>query len=181
MRHLVPIEAHLVLVAFWISSKALACASATSRMSSAGSGGEAAGAGAGRVVRGMLAMAKVVPETAFAQCYGVPLLLPRQRGWSADAGAVDIPPRWPRCERTQPGADRPRASLAVSFQRMVTLASHAANTAPKDGRVYRGYFERASPKGVMTRAVSWSADRGWVDLSGEPVDAGWRLSAWSPG
>jgi len=32
----------------------------------------------------------------------------------------------------------------------------------------------------MFKAVSWSPDRGWIDLHGEAIDEAWRLSAWSP-
>jgi hypothetical protein len=63
---------------------------------------------------------------------------------------------------------------------MVALAAYATQTAPRDGRVYRAYFERAIPRSTMLKAVRWSHERGWVDLSGEAVGHDWRLSAWSP-
>ena len=63
---------------------------------------------------------------------------------------------------------------------MTALDPRPAETAPKDGRVYRGYFERADPKGAMFAAVSWKPELGWVDLQGREVGEDWRLSAWSP-
>ena len=63
---------------------------------------------------------------------------------------------------------------------MTTLAPHRPETAPKDGRVYRGYFERSSPRGSMVKAVSWSPEHGWIGLDGEPMGEEWRLAAWSP-
>ena len=63
---------------------------------------------------------------------------------------------------------------------MVGLATHGSETAPRDGKVYRGYFERSQPRAAMFKAVSWSPGRGWVDLEGEVVGDSWRLSAWSP-
>ncbi|MFI4933260.1 MAG: hypothetical protein ACHP7N_01460 [Caulobacterales bacterium] len=63
---------------------------------------------------------------------------------------------------------------------MTALAPRTLEAAPRDGRVYRGYFERSEPKGAMFKAVSWRADRGWIDLEGREVGEAWRLSAWSP-
>jgi hypothetical protein len=60
------------------------------------------------------------------------------------------------------------------------LGLQTRGDAPRDGRVYRGYFERSSPRGAMFKAVSWSAEQGWIDLLGEPIDEVWRLAAWSP-
>jgi|HubBroStandDraft_1064217.scaffolds.fasta_scaffold159247_2 hypothetical protein len=63
---------------------------------------------------------------------------------------------------------------------MTSLAQHPPATAPRDGRVYRGYFERAKSKGAMFKAVSWDSERGWVDLQDREVGSEWRLSAWTP-
>jgi hypothetical protein len=64
---------------------------------------------------------------------------------------------------------------------MMGLAPPSPTTAPKDGRVYRGYFERSGRSGSMLKAVSWRAERGsWVDLEGHEVGEDWRLSAWTP-
>ncbi len=60
------------------------------------------------------------------------------------------------------------------------LLPHPASTAPKDGRVYRGYFERPGPRGAIIIATSWTEERGWVDLEGHEIGAEWRLSAWTP-
>ena len=79
------------------------------------------------------------------------------------------------------GADWAEQVRRLATQRdAVILAHNSAQTAPKDGRVYRGYFERADPQGAMVKAVSWDAKLGWVDLLGHSVDRTWRLSAWSP-
>jgi hypothetical protein len=63
---------------------------------------------------------------------------------------------------------------------MTSVAQHGPETAPKDGRVYRGYFERTVPRGAMFMAVSWDSQRGWVDLQDQEVGGEWRLSAWTP-
>jgi len=63
---------------------------------------------------------------------------------------------------------------------MTSLAEHDPRTAPRDGRVYRGYFERSQPKGAMLKAVRWNRGRGWVDLEDHEVGGEWRLSAWTP-
>jgi hypothetical protein len=63
---------------------------------------------------------------------------------------------------------------------MTMMVPHPAETAPKDGRVYRGFFERAEPRGAMFKAVSWSHRRGWIDLEDREVGSEWRLSAWCP-
>jgi hypothetical protein len=63
---------------------------------------------------------------------------------------------------------------------MVAPALQSRTAAPRDGSVYRGFFERATPKGAMFRAVSWDPDQGWVDLLGEVIDEAWHLRAWSP-
>jgi hypothetical protein len=63
---------------------------------------------------------------------------------------------------------------------MTSLANQTSETAPRDGRVYRGFFERAAPRDAMFIAVSWNAERGWVDLHGDVVGSAWRLSAWTP-
>jgi hypothetical protein len=63
---------------------------------------------------------------------------------------------------------------------MAALDPQPRVAAPKDGRVYHGYFERSAPGSAMVKDVSWRPNRGWVDLHGEPIDNAWRLSAWSP-
>jgi hypothetical protein len=63
---------------------------------------------------------------------------------------------------------------------MTSLADQVPRAAPRDGRVYRGYFERSQPRGAMFKAVRWNHGRGWVDLNDYAVGADWRLSAWSP-
>ena len=63
---------------------------------------------------------------------------------------------------------------------MATLAENPAETAPKDGSVYRAYFERSAPRGALFKAVRWSDRRGWVDLADQEVGSEWRLSAWTP-
>jgi hypothetical protein len=60
------------------------------------------------------------------------------------------------------------------------LAPNAAETAPTDGRVIRGYFEREGG-GAVFAAVRWSAELSdWVDLLGSPLGPSWRLTAWGP-
>jgi len=63
---------------------------------------------------------------------------------------------------------------------MTALASEPADFAPKDGRVYRGYFERSGPRGAVFKAVCWDQRRGWIDLEGRELGSTSRLSAWSP-
>lgn len=63
---------------------------------------------------------------------------------------------------------------------MTHLAPLPPDTAPRDGRVYLGYFERSEPKGAMFKAVRWNDGRGWVDLADQDVGDEWRLTAWSP-
>lgn len=48
-------------------------------------------------------------------------------------------------------------------------------TAPKDGRVIKGWFRW--PGGAGFIAVCWSED-GWVDLLGKPVPKEFTLKAW---
>lgn len=55
------------------------------------------------------------------------------------------------------------------------LADQPPETAPDDGRVIRGWFRW--PGGAGFIAVSWSNGR-WVDLHGEPVPEGYRLTNW---
>ena len=63
---------------------------------------------------------------------------------------------------------------------METMTPRWPDNAPKDGRVYQGYFERSAPRGEMLVPVTWRPSRGWVDLEGHEVGADWHLSAWSP-
>jgi len=57
------------------------------------------------------------------------------------------------------------------------IAPHPAETAPKDGRVIRGWFRFEG--GAQLIAVSWDAEQaGWVDLTGEPVPQGAVLKNW---
>jgi hypothetical protein len=76
--------------------------------------------------------------------------------------------------------NRLRLGSGVKLGRMVALAEHVSGTAPRDGTVYRGYFERSEPRGAMFKAVRWEHRRGWVDLEDHEVGGGWRLTAWSP-
>lgn len=60
---------------------------------------------------------------------------------------------------------------------MTATASEPAATAPRDGRVIRGYFVREL--GSVVVAAAWSAERSaWVDRQGVPVAEAWRLDAW---
>ena len=64
---------------------------------------------------------------------------------------------------------------------MTIVASNPAATAPRDGRVIRGWFRHADEAGAGVHAVSWDADRAcWVNLVGEPVPDHLRLEAWGP-
>lgn len=57
------------------------------------------------------------------------------------------------------------------------LSPHPAETAPKDGRVVRGWFRIEG--GALLIAVSWAPDRStWVTLTGEPVPTGAKLESW---
>jgi hypothetical protein len=48
------------------------------------------------------------------------------------------------------------------------IAPHPSETAPKDGRVIRGWFKFEG--GAQLIAVSWNPDRlTWVNLLSEPV------------
>jgi hypothetical protein len=57
------------------------------------------------------------------------------------------------------------------------IAPHPAETAPKDGRVIRGWV--TFPGGARLVAVSWSLERSeWVDLLGKPLPKGEALKNW---
>ena len=57
------------------------------------------------------------------------------------------------------------------------IAPHPAETAPKDGRVIRGWFRFNG--GAQLIAVSWdSAHEQWVDLAGKPAAVGGVLKNW---
>lgn len=57
------------------------------------------------------------------------------------------------------------------------IAPHPAETAPKDGRVIRGWFRFEG--GARLVAVSWSPqDAAWVDLLGAPLSKGEVLKNW---
>ena len=59
------------------------------------------------------------------------------------------------------------------------IAPHPAETAPKDGRVIRGWFRFDG--GAHLIAVSWDLERStWVNLLGEPVAKG-VLKNWGGG
>ncbi len=71
------------------------------------------------------------------------------------------PPLWP----SKPKEKRSRNEFA---RREPVIASHPAETAPKDGRVIRGWFRFDG--GAQLIAVSWDGERSaWVNLLGEPV------------
>jgi hypothetical protein len=56
------------------------------------------------------------------------------------------------------------------------IAPFPAETAPKDGRVIRGWFKFEG--GAHLIAVSWCSERSaWVNLKGEPVAKG-ALKNW---
>ncbi len=60
------------------------------------------------------------------------------------------------------------------------IASNPAETAPKDGRVIRGWFRFDG--GAQLIAVSWNAEQSaWVNLAGEPVPEGVVLKNWGAG
>jgi hypothetical protein len=57
------------------------------------------------------------------------------------------------------------------------IAPHPAETAPKDGRVIRGWFRCG--RGARLVAVSWRDDlSAWVNLLGEPVPNEEVLKNW---
>jgi hypothetical protein len=57
------------------------------------------------------------------------------------------------------------------------IAPHPAETAPKDGRVIRGWFRFDG--GAQLIAVSWDRNRStWVNLTGEPVSERATLKNW---
>jgi hypothetical protein len=57
------------------------------------------------------------------------------------------------------------------------IAPHPAETAPKDGRVIRGWFRFDG--GARLVAVSWCLDQSaWVDLLGQPLPEGETLKNW---
>ena len=57
------------------------------------------------------------------------------------------------------------------------IAPHPADTAPKDGRVIRGWF--GFEGGARLVAVSWDPERSaWVDLLGKPISQGEVLKNW---
>jgi hypothetical protein len=57
------------------------------------------------------------------------------------------------------------------------IAPYPAETAPKDGRVIRGWFRFAG--GAQLIAVSWDAARSaWVNLTGDPVPNDAMLKNW---
>lgn len=80
------------------------------------------------------------------------------------------PPLWP----SRPKAKRSRNGLA---RRDPVIAPHPAETAPKDGRVIRGWFRFDG--GARLVAVSWRLDQSaWVDLLGQPLPEGETLKNW---
>jgi hypothetical protein len=57
------------------------------------------------------------------------------------------------------------------------IAPHPAETAPKDGRVIRGWFRFDG--GAQLIAVSWDLEHAaWVNLIGEPVPNNATLKNW---
>lgn len=57
------------------------------------------------------------------------------------------------------------------------IAPHPAETAPKDGRVIRGWFRIEG--GARLVAVSWCRERStWVDLLGAPLPKAEVLKNW---
>ena len=64
---------------------------------------------------------------------------------------------------------------------MTLIAQQPASTAPRDGRVIRGWFWHVDEAGADVHAVSWDVARAcWVDLLGEPVPDHLQLRAWGP-
>jgi len=64
---------------------------------------------------------------------------------------------------------------------MTLLARQPAATAPRDGRVIRGWFLHANEAGADVHAVSWECDLAcWVNLIGEPVPDHLQLAGWGP-
>lgn len=71
------------------------------------------------------------------------------------------------------------SSLSRSEASTPGLAPNPATTAPKDGRVIKGYFVHNSDAGADMIAVSWDPSRDcWVNLIREPVPEHLRLEAW---
>jgi hypothetical protein len=57
------------------------------------------------------------------------------------------------------------------------IAPHPAETAPKDGRVIRGWFRFDG--GAQLIAVSWDRGRSaWVNLAGQLLPNGAELKNW---
>jgi hypothetical protein len=57
------------------------------------------------------------------------------------------------------------------------IAPHPAESAPKDGRVIRGWFRFEG--GAQLIAISWDAERSaWVNLAGEPIPEGAAFKNW---
>jgi hypothetical protein len=57
------------------------------------------------------------------------------------------------------------------------IAPYPAETAPRDGRVIRGWFRFEG--GAQLIAVSWDAERSvWANLVGEPIPKGAVLRNW---
>ena len=150
--------------------------------------GPARGDAEGPVSRAVSAWgSRFVALTVKAPERGAPGALLPPTGLSRKAG------RWPLrlCAFAAPASIRaalrggPRSELDSSpIERtrscMDGPASRPADTAPRDGKVYRCYFERSDPLDAMFVAVSWSDERGWIDVAGQEIGRGWRLSAWSP-
>ncbi len=82
----------------------------------------------------------------------------------------------PPLSPSRPKEKRSRNEFA---RRAPVIASHPAETAPKDGRVIRGWFRFDG--GAQLIAVSWDGERSaWVNLLGEPVLKG-VLKNWGDG
>ena len=82
----------------------------------------------------------------------------------------------PPLSPSRPKEKRSRNEFA---RRDPVIASHPAETAPKDGRVIRGWFRFDG--GAQLIAVSWDGERSaWVNLLGEPVLKG-VLKNWGDG
>jgi hypothetical protein len=61
---------------------------------------------------------------------------------------------------------------------MEALAPFAPESAPRDGRVVRGYF-LGEDGCALFQAVSWDAEReAWLTLAGDPIGVGLQLAAW---
>ena len=82
----------------------------------------------------------------------------------------------PPLSPSRPKEKRSRNEFA---RRDPVIASHPAETAPKDRRVVRGWFRFDG--GAQLIAVSWDGERSaWVNLLGEPVLKG-VLKNWGDG